>query len=145
MMTAACVRPDTIRRKTDPPLFLSASFTVEASLLMPLILLVLTASICLTLYTAARAATSVKACEQAVTGRADDGSPPLWTASLARDMQDDLHSRTVAFRGETPSAFRPFHWRFEAEAVYRKVRPASLIRRILAAKDALEHSARQNE
>ena len=115
--------------------FKSASFTVETALLMPLVLLVLTAAIMLCFFIAGRSVCTARACEQAVTGRDAEFPAPCGITDIRRAAEDKKSSRTVRFEGGTFPETGLFAWRFDTEAVYRKYYPAQWIRRLRAARD----------
>ncbi len=111
----------------------AGSFTVEAALLMPLILMVILSAIYLTAHTANRASLAAFACEQAISGHAQK-TPELFAAGKVTRKETDTEkersvtylSNTVYFSGETI-------WEMEVAAVYKKVKPVSFIRKIRAA------------
>ena len=115
-----------------------ASFTIEAALLMPCILLVLFGLFYLNFHVRNRAALTAASCEQAITGH-DPENPDLFGAmNLSRSKSENESSRTVSFSADTIALYGNWKWSISEKAEYLIADPVKLIRQIRAAKKITE-------
>jgi hypothetical protein len=115
-----------------------ASFTIEAALLMPCILLVLFSVFYLNFHVRNRAYLSAASCEQAVTDH-DPENPDLFAAmNLSRSKEDGEEFRSVAFAADTIALYGGWKWSISEKGQYRIVKPVSFIWKLRAAKELPE-------
>ena len=105
-----------------------ASFTVEASLLMPLVLLVIFAVLYLDFHVQNRNVILASACENAITGHDRDPLVLMGTEGADKTLEDDGKKRTVSYSLVTSSVYGGYAWEAASSAEYVICDPVSLIR-----------------
>jgi hypothetical protein len=115
-----------------------ASFTIEAALLIPCILLVIFAVFYLNFHVCSRACLSAAACEQAISGH-DPENPELFAAvNLSRMKEENGKTRTVSFAADTIALYGGWKWSISEKGEYAVVDPVSFIRKLRAAESLTE-------
>ena len=115
-----------------------ASFTLEAALLSPCILLVIFAVFYLNFHVCSRACLSAAACEQAISGH-DPENPELFAAmNLSRVKEESGNTRIVSFAADTIALYGGWKWSISEKGEYAIVDPVSFIRKLRAAESLPE-------
>lgn len=110
------------------------SATVELSLLMPVILFAVLASIYLTMHVHNRAYLAA-ACVVEAAGGGTESAELLFSEQPQRSFEDSDRRRKAAYTSRTELPFfYAASWEIAEEAVYEKVRPLAAIRNVKAAK-----------
>lgn len=114
---------------------MQASYTVEAALVFPVILLAVIGCLYLDFHVHSRACLTAASCEQAITGH-DPANPDLFGVfHLTREKTEGENKRRVAFSAETIAAFGSWKWEMEEAGTYEIQKPVKRIREIKAAEE----------
>jgi|GEM_PF-3284719 len=118
-----------------------AAFTVEASLLLPPVLLVLLLLLYLIAHVHNRSILSSTACAWAVTGREQEISVLFLEDSYEAVPEDSRQKRTVTWKLRTFPLLSSGEWEDSASLVYEKTDTVRILQLIAAAKKAVPPSS----
>ena len=116
---------------------LPASFTVEASLVMPPVLLTLLLILFLCAHVHNRAVLTASACEQAVSGREQEIEVLFLENEVTCERNSDKKKRVVSFRLLTVPYLTERQWEESVRAVYDISDPAGFLHKLAAGKELL--------
>ena len=113
------------------------SFTVEAALIFPVIMLVILSVIYIDVHLMNSNIFTCLACEQAVTGNDTKPSSSFALKDIEREVKDSKSERTVSFRTGTQGIWKIFDFDIDTGADYKKSDTEKFIRAMRILKNTI--------
>ncbi len=109
------------------------SVTIETSLIMSVILLVILSSLYLTMHVHNGTCMTASCIEQAISGRQQDIPPLFFAGNAERGEEESSSQRTVSMSSATFYFSGQFLWQDSSKRTYKKYYPVTYLRKIRGA------------
>lgn len=113
--------------------FSCGSVTIETSLIMSVILLVILSSLYLTMHVHNGTCMTASCIEQAISGRQQDIPPLFFAGNVERGEEESSSQRTVSMSSATFYFSGQFLWQDSSKRTYKKYYPVTYLRKIRGA------------
>ncbi|MDO4804056.1 MAG: hypothetical protein Q4A32_04470 [Lachnospiraceae bacterium] len=114
-----------------------ASVTVEAALIMPVLLLTILSSLYLTMHVRNGTCMTASCIEQAISGRDQENPALFFAGEVERNKEESDSQRKISMSAGTFYFSGQLLWRTSSERIYKKYYPVTYLRKIRGVKGLL--------